>query len=322
MMEKRKKMDKKVKKSVGAPIITNSSKRKLQNEASGRPEKKRKYVLVDKDWGHRSSNKGLDCLIRDQCKEPTEGGYKESQDLQDQPSPLQTRAEAAEYRGSNQKNKCRTTPSSIKESEEGKQMDHGSSKNLFNSIDVGHGEVGQDLVPTEASRRPAEMTETKDLVNTNNVGKNKKYKQVKISNFVGKHDVKNQEMYDNGMFGKDNLYDGSMDKYKEYDGMKSTGNLYDTAMNIITLRKAREECRVIRGWCEEHNLKATRTSKTEQVWTRSKKTGLYAWKNRNLSVLKCNDPMGSLLRTMDSIDGTGGTDLPGREKAGLDGHEV
>ena len=81
MIEKRKKMDKEAKKSMGAPIITNSSKRKVQNEASGRPEKRRKYVLVDKDWGHRSSNKGLDCLIRDQCKEPTEGGYKESQDL-------------------------------------------------------------------------------------------------------------------------------------------------------------------------------------------------------------------------------------------------
>ena len=59
--------------------------------------------------------------------------------------------------------------------------------------------------------------------------------------------MKNQEMY-----GKDNLYDGSMDKDNEYDGMKSTGNLYDTAMNII-----RGECRLIRGWCEEHNLKAT-----------------------------------------------------------------
>ena len=101
MMEKRKKMDKKVKKSVGAPIITNSSKRKVQNEASGRPEKKRKYVLVDKDWGHRSSNKGLYCLMRDQCKEPTEGGYKEYQDQQDQPCPLQTRTEAAGYKGSN-----------------------------------------------------------------------------------------------------------------------------------------------------------------------------------------------------------------------------
>ena len=195
--------------------------------------------------------------MRDQCKEPTEGGYKEYQDLQDQPSPLQTRTEAAGYRGSSQKDKCRATPSSIKESEERKQMDDGSPMDLFNSIDVGHGDVGQDLVPTEASIRPAEKTETKDLVNTNDVGRNKKYKQVKISIFVRKNDGKTQEVYDNGMFGKDNLYDGSMDKYKGYDGMKKTDNFYDTAMNIITLRKAREEYRVIRGWCEENNLKAT-----------------------------------------------------------------
>ena len=136
-------------------------------------------------------------------------------------------------------------------------MDEGSPKDVYNSIDVGHGDVGQDLVPTEASIRPAEKTETKDLVNTNDVGRNKKYKQVKISIFVRKNDGKTQEVYDNGMFGKDNLYDGSMDKYKGYDGMKKTDNFYDTAMNIITLRKAREEYRVIRGWCEENNLKAT-----------------------------------------------------------------
>ena len=43
------------------------------------------------------------------------------------------------------------------------------------------GDVGQDLVPTKASIRPEEKTETKDLVNTNDVGRNKKYKQVKIS---------------------------------------------------------------------------------------------------------------------------------------------
>ena len=66
---------------------------------------------------------------------------------------------------------------------------------------------------------------------------------------------------------------------------------------------------------EEHNLKATRTSKTERVWTRNKKTGLYAYRNRKLSVLKCNGPMGTLPRTMDSIDGVRGTQLAGWEKA-------
>ena len=71
--------------------------------------------------------------MRDQCKKPPEGGYKEYQDLQDQPSPLQTRTEATGYRGSNQKDKCRTTPSSRIESEERKQMDEGSPKDLYNT---------------------------------------------------------------------------------------------------------------------------------------------------------------------------------------------
>ena len=50
--------------------------------------------------------------------------------------------------------------------------------------------------------------------------------------------------------------------------------------------------------------------------TRNKNTGLFVYRNRKLSILKCNDPMGTLLNTMNSIDGAGGTQLPG-----LDGHE-
>ena len=106
-----------------------------------------------------------------------------------------------------------------------------------------------------------------------------------------------------------------MDKERKYDGMQNNDNWYDTAMNVMTLRNSMGECKIIRGWCEEHNLKAIRTSKTEQVWTRNKKTGLYAYRNRKLSVLKCNGPMGTLPRTMDSIDGVGGTQLAGVEKA-------
>ena len=62
---------------------------------------------------------------------------------------------------------------------------------------------------------------------------------------------------------------------------------------------------MLRGWCQKHNLKATRTSKTERMWTRNKKTGLFGWKSRKLSVWRCDVPMGTLLRTMDSIDGAG-----------------
>ena len=63
-----------------------------------------------------------------------------------------------------------------------------------------------------------------------------------------------------------------MDKERKYDGMKNNENLYDIAMNVMTLRNRMGECKIIRGWCEEHNLNAIRTSKTEQAWTRNKKT--------------------------------------------------
>ena len=133
-----------------------------------------------------------------------------------------------------------------------------------------------------------------------------------IVNFMKKKDVGKQERKKNVEIGTENLNDVSMNKD---GGMMSNENLYDTAMNIVTLRNMRGECKIVRGWCKEHNIKATRTSKTERVWTWNKKTGLYAWKNRKLSVLRCTDPMGTLPRTMDSIDGVGGTQLAGWEKA-------
>ena len=43
----------------------------------------------------------------------------------------------------------------------------------------------------------------------------------------------------------------------------------------------------------------------KQVWNRNKKTGLYGYKTRKLSVVRCNGYMGTLVGTMGMADGAG-----------------
>ena len=63
--------------------------------------------------------------------------------------------------------------------------------------------------------------------------------------------------------------------------------LFDTANNVVEKRKMRGDCVIRKGWCEEHGLKARKVSRISNMWTRSKKTGLYYYSRRKLSVLQC-----------------------------------
>ena len=83
--------------------------------------------------------------------------------------------------------------------------------------------------------------------------------------------------------------------------------LYNTASNILRLREARGNCDIKRGYCKVHGTKAVRNTKSERIWTLIKKTGLYGWRTRKLSVLKCPDSTATYVDTMGSIDGAGVT---------------
>ena len=82
--------------------------------------------------------------------------------------------------------------------------------------------------------------------------------------------------------------------------------LYDTAANVVRLREDRGDCVVRSGWCQEHDRMARKVTTTKQVWTRSKKTGLYAYRSRKMSVLSCTSGMPTLVGTMGPRDGAGG----------------
>ena len=83
--------------------------------------------------------------------------------------------------------------------------------------------------------------------------------------------------------------------------------LYNTASNIVRLREAKGECEVKRGYCKTHGVKAIRHTRSERIWTKVKKTGLFGWRTRKLSVLRCPDSTATLVETMGSTDGAGVT---------------
>ena len=79
--------------------------------------------------------------------------------------------------------------------------------------------------------------------------------------------------------------------------------LYEAASNVVVLREARQDCIVKKMYCIVHNQEAQRHTSTKRVWTLIKKTGLYGYRSRKLSVLRCNGPMGTSVGTMGMLDG-------------------
>ena len=92
---------------------------------------------------------------------------------------------------------------------------------------------------------------------------------------------------------------------KDMSTNNNEDNLYDTAATIRMLREDRGTCNVRRGWCNEHKALARKITSIKKVWTKSKKTGLYSYCSRRMSVWRCNVNMGILPGTMEPRDGAG-----------------
>ena len=82
----------------------------------------------------------------------------------------------------------------------------------------------------------------------------------------------------------------------------------------MMLREDRGDCNVRRGWCLRHNAVAKKITTNKQVWTKVKKTGLYKYCSRKLSVWRCVGDMATLVPTMGPRDGAGGN---GQTRGGL-----
>ena len=82
-----------------------------------------------------------------------------------------------------------------------------------------------------------------------------------------------------------------------------TGTLYDTANNLSMIRDMRGDCIVRNGFCQEHEQYAQKVTMKKNTWTRNSRTGLFGYRMRKVSVLRCNRTMGTLVETMGTGEG-------------------
>ena len=59
------------------------------------------------------------------------------------------------------------------------------------------------------------------------------------------------------------------------------------ADTVRILRDVRGDCRVMRGWCQDHNVETVKRSSYKNVWVRNSRTGLYQNKKRKVTVRAC-----------------------------------
>ena len=78
------------------------------------------------------------------------------------------------------------------------------------------------------------------------------------------------------------------------------------AENVMKLREARAESIVRKIRSTVHNQEARKVTTKKKVWTKNPKTGLFGYRTKNLSVLRCDGPMATLVDTMGRLDGAGG----------------
>ena len=87
------------------------------------------------------------------------------------------------------------------------------------------------------------------------------------------------------------------------ENVENVGNLYDTASNVSMLRELRGKCVVRDGYCQEHDLEARKVTTVRSVWTKNSKTGVFGYRRRKVSILRCSRHMGILVDTMGTRDG-------------------
>ena len=80
-------------------------------------------------------------------------------------------------------------------------------------------------------------------------------------------------------------------------------NLYDTASNVNVLRELRGNCVVRDGHCQEHDGPARKITTRRSIWTKNMKTGIFGYRRKNVSVLRCDRTTGILVGTMGPRDG-------------------
>ena len=98
---------------------------------------------------------------------------------------------------------------------------------------------------------------------------------------------------------------GNTTALMEGGNTENVGNLYEIASNVSMVRELRGKCVICDGYCQEHNFEARKVTTVRNVWTKNSKTGVFGYRRRKMSILRCSRHMGSLVDTMGTRDGAG-----------------
>ena len=251
--------------------VGNTSRKRGNNDdvpMIGRPSKKRKFVLIGRGWGgiDDKGEKGLDVKRGAGPLNMTSGDN--DQDL--------LSSSSGGSLNMNVNNTDRTGDASTIGEQESQEINKDQGRN----VGTGPLLVTSNNVEDDVGRN------TNDLVR--NTNQNVRKTQLSITQFT-----------------TSKVERGDTTTVKERCNTNNDGNLYDTASNVSMLRDIRGNCVIRDGYCQEHNLEARKVTTVRSVWTRNNKTGVFGYRRRKVSTMRCNRHMGTLVDTMGARVGTG-----------------
>ena len=293
----------------GKREITRNQKRGayvVEEVDSGRRSKKRKYVMVGEDWGEKEGNKeqGLELLIEDW---KPQDAINSNEEVGTAPLPTVNEEGAVPLFP-----KTGDTEEAANTTEKTEGTGPLGDLETENSSSNGKTTVYQEGLGTTSTsdNDPGLIEVIEEGGNINNPTKTLDGKEG-----TGPLQGNKEVTANTGGEIRNNLLDGASqiqtdrDESYEVNSNQDSGEqlLYNTASNVMRLREAQGDCTIRRGYCITHKVKAVRNTRSERIWTKVKKTGLFGWRTKKLSVLRCPDNTENLVGRMDSRDGAGVT---------------
>ena len=330
LMDRRKKMDRN--NTTGTGITTQKGQKRGNNDKleDGRRSKKRKFAIVGEHWGNKKGSNGLELRIEEAVTirstgpllepEPVHRGVKLKNEMGRQvsrgASPLREVPNLVEgiIEAGGEPGDILSTGPLLDTGPDLKRNSHVGGQEVYQQ--EGRSQEGTapllgNIDLNEVGKSTGGGTEDMLSVSTGPLLSNGPY-QFEGNNDVGvEHETK--EHIEHAQLGTESAMEPrNMKSVSTKDVvMNNEDSLYDTAATVRMLREDRGTCKVRRGWCVEHEALAKKITSKKQVWTQNKKTGLYRYCSRKMSVWRCDGNMGILLGTMEPRDGAGGTGATG-----------
>ena len=282
LLERRKHMDTKNKgRNVLKPRIGGGQKRGMDENSGqvlGRKAKKRKYVLLGGNWGQQDGIKECGQNLR----------------IEDSTGPLEEQIEVG--------NRIPSTDENMKGTEHRTIL---STSHLLRTSPLltDEGVEKDELRPLEGSEAKGDGTDE----NSRSMGAAMSTSPLLTVGKDSTGPLLNKEGESTRPILKTGVQSSILGycKPRVLENDDNSDMMLDMASNVTTLRDLRGTCMIVSGKCQEHSLEAKRVTQNKMIWTRNKKTGLFGYKRRKVSVLRCTGHMATLVETMGERGSTG-----------------